>query len=147
ANAPSDDDAAPVVAALGRSADPDLALAALVRLADAADDRGELLAALRFDAGLRARLSALLGTSIALGDHLALAPSDWQVLSEEVLSEEALSEEALSEEALSAQPTRSRAEERMRAAAPGGAAQLRLAYRRELIAIAGRDLAAELDLD
>ena len=56
--------------ALGAAADPDLALAALARMPR---DR-ELLAAARADPGLRARLTAVLGASAALGDHLARHP-------------------------------------------------------------------------
>jgi len=62
--------------ALAAAADPDLALAALARMAFGADLRG----ALRADAGLRTRLTAVLGASAALGDHLARHPDDWRVL-------------------------------------------------------------------
>ncbi len=62
--------------AIGAAADPDLALAALARMPRDA----ELMAALREDAALRARLIAVLGTSAALGDHLARHPDHWRVL-------------------------------------------------------------------
>ena len=56
-----------LLAALAAAADPDLALATLARMprdACTAD-------ALRADAGLRNRLTAVLGASAALGDYLA----------------------------------------------------------------------------
>ncbi|MCL9796172.1 hypothetical protein MXD58_018055, partial [Frankia sp. AgKG'84/4] len=59
----------PVVAALAAAADPDLALAALERLVDALGpvEGPRLLAAMAREDGLRARLSAVLGASRALG--------------------------------------------------------------------------------
>jgi [glutamine synthetase] adenylyltransferase / [glutamine synthetase]-adenylyl-L-tyrosine phosphorylase len=62
--------------ALAGAADPDLALASLARLAG----NGALRAALRSDRGLRERLVSVLGTSAALGDHLARHPEDWRTL-------------------------------------------------------------------
>ena len=66
-----------LVGALAAAADPDAALAGLARLAP---DAG-LLAALRADPDLRTRLTAVLGASAALSDHLARHPADWRVLS------------------------------------------------------------------
>jgi len=71
---PGIDDA--MVDALAAAADPDLALTALTRIPR---DEG-MLAALRDQEGLRARLAAVLGASAALGDHLARHPEDWRVL-------------------------------------------------------------------
>ena len=68
---------ADLLASLATAADPDLALTTLARMPLS----GHLLAALRGDAGLRSRLTAVLGASAALGDHLARHPEDWQVLS------------------------------------------------------------------
>ncbi|HEV7792181.1 MAG TPA: bifunctional [glutamine synthetase] adenylyltransferase/[glutamine synthetase]-adenylyl-L-tyrosine phosphorylase [Pseudonocardia sp.] len=84
--------AEPVMWALARSPDPNLALRALERLSEA--DRTEwsaLDAALRKDEGLRGRLLALLGASTALGDHLVTRPAVWRHLS----SERALTPERL----------------------------------------------------
>jgi [glutamine synthetase] adenylyltransferase / [glutamine synthetase]-adenylyl-L-tyrosine phosphorylase len=66
-----------LLASLAAAADPDLALTTLARMPLS----GDLLAALRADAGLRSRLTAVLGASAALGDHLARHPEDWRVLS------------------------------------------------------------------
>ena len=70
--------------ALAATADPDLALSSLVRVlaSSGLDQRGadKLRAALADDAGLRLRLLAVLGTSIALGDHLARHPEHWRAL-------------------------------------------------------------------
>jgi glutamate-ammonia-ligase adenylyltransferase len=68
---------ADLLASLAAAADPDLALITLARM----PLDGDLLAALRADAGLRNRLTAVLGASAALGDHLVRRPDDWQVLS------------------------------------------------------------------
>ncbi len=115
ANAPVDEGAAAVVAALGRSADPDAAVRALARMAEP-----ELLDSLRADASLRARLTSLLGASPALADHLTAHRDDWRVLAGD------LDRPALE---------------------PAPIAQLRAAYRRGLLAIAGRDLAGDIQLE
>ena len=67
---------APIVSALAAAPDPDLALAGLARLLP--DE--QLLAALRADQGLRAGLSAVLGASAALADHLRRHRADWRLL-------------------------------------------------------------------
>src|ERR1700759_493874 len=65
------DDAEPVLVALSRSPDPDLALRELdrMRTADPAEWQ-DLADALRRDVGVRGRLWAVLGTSTALADFL-----------------------------------------------------------------------------
>src|ERR1700759_70569 len=63
--APVDDAAATVIAALGRTAAPDAAVAALAAMASATDG-DELLDELRDSAELRGRLLPLLGVSAAL---------------------------------------------------------------------------------
>ena len=71
----------PVLAALSRSADPDLALRNLDRLRDSlGEDWGGLDGALRVDALLRGRLFAVLGASSTLGDFLVAHPDQWQRL-------------------------------------------------------------------
>src|SRR5262245_22459289 len=69
---------APIVSALAAAPDPDLALAGLARLLP--DE--QLLAALRADQRLRAGLTAVLGTSAALADHLRRYQGDWRLLTD-----------------------------------------------------------------
>ena len=85
-----------VIEALAHVADPDLALLALVRLMEAlrarisaAPDDDELrkelpalIAALRRPGPARERLLAVLGASIALGDHLVAHPEHWRSVAE-----------------------------------------------------------------
>ncbi|WP_405815928.1 bifunctional [glutamine synthetase] adenylyltransferase/[glutamine synthetase]-adenylyl-L-tyrosine phosphorylase [Streptomyces sp. NBC_01390] len=69
--------------ALGATADPDLALLGLVRLAEAQDGRTarhELLDTVIAAKPLRDRLLGVLGASAALADHLIRHPHDWQAL-------------------------------------------------------------------
>src|SRR5579875_3239115 len=66
---------AELTAALAAAPDPDVALAGLARLSPDA----ELRRALRADAGLRARLTAVLGASPALAEHLRRHPGDWKL--------------------------------------------------------------------
>ncbi|OBG97933.1 bifunctional glutamine-synthetase adenylyltransferase/deadenyltransferase [Mycobacterium sp. E3251] len=66
---------------LSRAPDPDAALRALIRLAENPDtDWNELNAALLTERPLRGRLFAVLGASLALGDHLAVHPQSWKLL-------------------------------------------------------------------
>ncbi len=135
---PVDDGAAAVVSALGRAADPDLALLALSRVADA-----ELLAALRTDPVLRRRLVAVLGASTALGDHLAAHPADWRLLTGPPGLPDLL-------RAVGADPADPPAGTRgtpARGAGQDVVTDLRLAYRRHLLLLAARDLAGEVGVD
>ncbi|MBO0876375.1 MAG: bifunctional [glutamine synthetase] adenylyltransferase/[glutamine synthetase]-adenylyl-L-tyrosine phosphorylase, partial [Pseudonocardia sp.] len=145
-------EAEPVVWALARSPDPNLALRAVERLAESLSESGEgwaeLDAALRADLGLRGRLLALLGASTALGDHLITRPDRWR----ELASERALTSERLpdlgsrSEAMLRAVggveapnvPGRARATR----TGPDAVGALRDAYRDALLEIAAADLAA-----
>jgi glutamate-ammonia-ligase adenylyltransferase len=122
---------ADVLAALAAAADPDLALATLARLPhDAA-----LWAALRADEDFRARLTAVLGVSAALGGHLARHPGDWTLLS--------------GPGALRRSSAGELTGDLLAAVLPGGddasgstdpATALRVAYRRRLLHLAARDL-------
>ncbi len=70
---------------LSRAPDADAALRAMVRLAEAPDAGwDELDAALLTDRGLRGRLLSVLGSSLALGDHLVAHPQSWRLLQGEV---------------------------------------------------------------
>lgn len=67
--------------ALSRAPDPDAVLRALVRLSEHPEASwDELNAALLTERPLRGRLFAVLGSSLALGDHLAIHPRSWKLL-------------------------------------------------------------------
>ena len=75
------DDYVELLWSLSRAPDADAALRAMVRLADAVGgDWDELNAALLKDRPLRGRLFAVLGSSLALGDHLVANPRSWHLL-------------------------------------------------------------------
>jgi [glutamine synthetase] adenylyltransferase / [glutamine synthetase]-adenylyl-L-tyrosine phosphorylase len=137
---------ADLLAALAAAADPDLALAALTRIPRDA----ELADALRRDPGLRARLTAVLGASAALGGYLARHPSDWRVLSDVDAADGAGAAE-LRAELLTAVGARPDDPEPVAdpAAADGGdpATALPAAYRRRLLYLAARDLTGAITLD
>ena len=66
---------------LSRAPDADTALRTIVRLADAlGNDWDELKQALLKDRALRGRLFGVLGSSLALGDHLVACPAAWHLL-------------------------------------------------------------------
>ncbi|KWX67989.1 hypothetical protein ASJ79_19645, partial [Mycobacterium sp. NAZ190054] len=70
---------------LSRAPDADTALKAIVRLSEALGPGwAELDAALLQDRSLRGRLFAVLGSSLALGDHLAANPDSWRLLAGKV---------------------------------------------------------------
>jgi len=70
-----------LVTAIAAAADPDLALAGLSRLFAAAGRRRDALrAALRAEEDFRDRLTAVLGVSAGLADHLARHPEDAELL-------------------------------------------------------------------
>ncbi|MDF2710302.1 bifunctional [glutamine synthetase] adenylyltransferase/[glutamine synthetase]-adenylyl-L-tyrosine phosphorylase [Nonomuraea muscovyensis] len=116
-------------------ADPDLALAALARLAEQAPDA---LDALRGDDRLRARTLAVLGVSAALGDHLARHPEQLALLGEPGPGH--ARDELL--RAVGGDP----ADPSPRAAEPAALAALRVAYRGRLTRVAARDLTGEATL-
>jgi glutamate-ammonia-ligase adenylyltransferase len=66
---------------LSRAPNADAALRAMVRLADAlGGDWDELNRALVKDRSLRGRVFAVLGSSLALGDHLVAHPKSWHLI-------------------------------------------------------------------
>ena len=70
-----------VLWSLSRAPDADAALCATIRLAEAlGDDWDELNKALAAERSLRGRLFAVLGSSLALGDHLIAHPQAWHLL-------------------------------------------------------------------
>ena len=138
-----------LLASLAASADPDLALITLSRITLS----GDLLTALRADAGLRSRLTAVLGASAALGDHLARHPGDWRVLSgpdalrspgpAEVRADLLMAVGAKPDDPEPPSPPPRRTADP--AAAP--AASLAAAYRRRLLHLAARDLTGAVTVD
>ncbi|HEY7144347.1 MAG TPA: bifunctional [glutamine synthetase] adenylyltransferase/[glutamine synthetase]-adenylyl-L-tyrosine phosphorylase [Streptosporangiaceae bacterium] len=112
--------------AIAAAADPDLALAALARLPAQPD----LRAALRADQGTRARLTAVLGASAALGEHLARHPEHWRVLTGPGALARPGAVQLRAELAAAAGPR----------ASPDPVTALRVAYRRRLLHLAARDL-------
>jgi glutamate-ammonia-ligase adenylyltransferase len=151
-----------LVGALAAAADPDAALAGLARLAP---DAG-LLAALRADPDLRNRLTAVLGASAALSDHLARHPADWRVLSGPDAAREPGPGELRAALLASVGADPADPEPVSRLARPGAdpagpgpagdparrpgpdpATSLRVAYRRALLRLAARDLTGAVTLD
>jgi glutamate-ammonia-ligase adenylyltransferase len=75
------DDYVELLWSLSRAPDADAALRTMVRLADAVGGGwDELNSALLKDRSLRGRLFAVLGSSLALGDHLVANPPSWHLL-------------------------------------------------------------------
>src|SRR3954469_22635549 len=159
-NEPADPEAGPVVAALARAGDPDLAVRSLARLVEALDatdpDGGlaaGLLARLRGSGTLRARLLAVLGASSGLADHLAAQPADWVVLDTEGRSTRPSPQELEQQMlfAVGADPDDPPWGVRLRPppphAAPARVHELRHAYLRAVLSLAGRDLGDGLPAD
>ncbi|HSA52331.1 MAG TPA: bifunctional glutamine-synthetase adenylyltransferase/deadenyltransferase, partial [Yinghuangia sp.] len=124
--------------ALSATADPDLALLGLVRLAEAAEDRAVLLSTLASAKPLRDRLLGVLGVSAALGDHLARHPEDWRTL--------------VTYDVHEARPTpeyfrRTLAAELGELTGEAALDALRVAYRRCLLSIAARDVCGTAEVE
>jgi glutamate-ammonia-ligase adenylyltransferase len=132
-----------LLTAIAAAASPDLALAALagMRRSEPPPAAAELVAALRAEPGLRDRLTAVLGASQELGDHLRRHAGDWRLLR----GPDALrppSADELRAELLTAAGACDGDEQPVAASPPGSdpMAGLRLAYRRRLLRLAARDL-------
>ena len=140
-------------AVLADTADPDLALLGLVRLLDALTARdagrpgesvagaGALIRLLIGGGPGRHRLLAVLGFSAALGDHLGRHPEHWTVPAEE--GRQRMPAGALRRQLLLA--VRADPDAPVPVSGLGrddGYDALRVAYRRHLLALAGRDLSS-----
>ena len=151
---PADEDAAVVVGALADTADPDLAASTLARLVGAVHRPQELLQGVRERSGLRQRLFSVIGTSIALGDHLVAYPEDWYVLADDDVTSVRPSLLGLQWQLLDAVgavpgsplPWGSGGA-RARGAGSDVLASLRHAYRRCLVALAARDLSGTMAVE
>jgi glutamate-ammonia-ligase adenylyltransferase len=138
-----------VLTALAAAADPDLALTGLARVFGAAKDRLELRQALHDEPEFRDRLTAVLGVSAGLADHLTRHPEDGQVLRGTV-SRPGPAE--LREHLLRAVGANPRLSEPVAGQEPGRArsdhvAALAAAYRRRLLHLAARDLTGVATVD
>jgi len=124
---PATGGAGDVLAALGRSADPDLALRQLHRIDESARRAGteDVVAAVCEDPALREALAAVLGASLALGDDLVANPDRWQALRTPVDDEG----DPFAGEPVDTGPA------------------LRSAYRRALLRIAAADLTQQADVE
>ena len=134
--------------ALANAADPDLALASLVRMRPSQELRG----ALRADPFLRHRLISVLGASAALGDHLARHQDQWKLLAGQTPFPAKGSSPELRAELLhavggthgnGAEPVADRTLVEGR----DPATRLRIGYRRRLLQIAAADLTGALPLE
>jgi glutamate-ammonia-ligase adenylyltransferase len=148
----------PLVALLGRTADPDEALGCLLRLLDAVDDqqedqdgaggREELLAALVHDEGTAMRLLCVLGASEALAHHLTRHPEQWRELRDPTMGSTRPAAYAVRAGlllAVGAEPSDAVPVATVEDAAAVDA--LRVEYRRVLLRLAARDLAHDLGVD
>uniref|UniRef100_UPI0024551873 bifunctional [glutamine synthetase] adenylyltransferase/[glutamine synthetase]-adenylyl-L-tyrosine phosphorylase n=1 Tax=Nocardia gipuzkoensis TaxID=2749991 RepID=UPI0024551873 len=139
----------PVLWALSRAPDADLALSTLMRLRESIGNGWDAIdSAIRTDTSLRGRLFALLGSSSALGDHLVAEPSAWEVLRRKELPErdELIADllavvEAEPEQGPNAAPLLFRAG----ISGPEVVASLRRRYRDQLMLLAALDLAATVE--
>jgi len=140
--------AEPLVAILGQAADPDLALAALVRLAEEVPDADEMLTELADDEGTAMRLLAVLGASEALGHHLTRHPEHWRDLTDPTLGSTRMPAYFLRAELLRAVGADPAVPDPV-AGLPDPAAvdALRVAYRRLLLRLAARDLGHQVGVD
>ncbi len=138
----------PLVAILSRTADPDAALTALVRLVEAAGDPDDLLAAVCDDEGTSMRLLSVLGASTALADHLIRHPAHWRELRDPTLGSTRPAAYALREGLLEAVGADPHASAPVATLADDEAVDaLRVEYRRVLLRLAARDLAHDLAID
>lgn len=120
---------------LSRAPDADVALRTMVRLADALESGwDELNGALLKDRGLRGRLFSVLGSSLAVGDHLVAHPQSWHLLAGKA-------------ELPSAATLRDTFEQQAAGAADARAAlpALRTLYRDRLMVLAALDLASTVE--
>ena len=133
-----------IVAALAAAADPDLALTGLARISSAAADPAALRAALRGEQDFRDRLTAVLGVSAALADHLTRHPADCEVLRGAVsrAGPAELRDEML--HAVGADPA---GPEDPLACGKEPVAALAAAYRRRLLHLAARDMTGVATVD
>ncbi len=141
-----------ILVAISRAGRPELAVYGLTRLYEACPNPAELIEALRLHPRFRGRLIALLGASTVLSEHLAAWPEDWRALLPEAPAEMLLAPKAIRTvlfESVGIDPDQPvcTGTEGARASVTGGKAiaQLRRAYRSQLLIIAAHDLAPAVE--
>ncbi len=137
----------PVVAAIAAAADPDLALTGMARLFGATANKDALRAALRAEQDFRERLTAVLGVSAGLADHLARHPEDAEILRGAVSRPDPAELRAKMLRAVGADPDDPDDPESPMAAGREPVAALAAAYRRRLLHLAARDLTGAATVD
>jgi [glutamine synthetase] adenylyltransferase / [glutamine synthetase]-adenylyl-L-tyrosine phosphorylase len=139
----------PLLAALAQAADPELALTGLSRVAERSSDDSALHEALNADRSFRERLTAVLGVSKELAEHLARHPADCEVLRGPAAGRRpdpgAIRAELLT--AVGADPDAAAPAAAKDANGTDPAAPLTAAYRRRVLHLAGRDLTGEASVD
>jgi glutamate-ammonia-ligase adenylyltransferase len=139
-------DGHPLLTALAQAADPGLALAGLARIAERVPGLTEQLTS---DAAFSARLTAVLGVSKALADHLARHPEDRVVLrgqdADRRQDQAAIRADLLT--AVAADPGSSEPRADLDAGKTDPAARLAAAYRRRVLHLAARDLTGKASVD
>jgi [glutamine synthetase] adenylyltransferase / [glutamine synthetase]-adenylyl-L-tyrosine phosphorylase len=138
----------PLLAAVAQAADPHLALDGLARITERIADRSAaFLAALRDDPAYSARLTAVLGVSKALADHLVRHPGDCEVLRGPDAGRRPGAAEVRAEllSAVAADPHKEEPVAVPRDGDPAG--PLAAAYRRRVLHLAARDLTGVATVD
>ncbi|MDT0201633.1 bifunctional [glutamine synthetase] adenylyltransferase/[glutamine synthetase]-adenylyl-L-tyrosine phosphorylase [Nocardioides sp. AE5] len=131
-----------LVPLFARTGDPDLALAALVDLAEAVDDRDDLLQAITGDGETGERLLLVLGASEALGSHLRRHPGHWHDLRDPHLASTRPTSSALRADLLAAVGAEASSPAPVATLPDVEAADaLRVQYRRHLLSLCARDVA------
>src|SRR5580704_1094245 len=136
----------PLLTALAAAADPDLALTGLARLFGATEDRHALRQALRDEPEFRDRLTAVVGVSAGLADHLTRHPADCQLLRGNLCRP---GPAELREQMLLAVGANPRLAEPVASqdAKEEPVAALAAAYRRRLLHLAARDMTAVVSVE
>jgi len=140
------EDADPLVALLAGTADPDQALAGLVRLAERSEPG--FVSELADDEGTAMRVLSVLGASQALTDHLCRHPDQWRELADPFLGSTRPAAYAVRDALLrsvGADPRHHSATATLPHAEAVDA--LRVEYRRLLTRLAARDLAHHVGVD
>ncbi|MBS2938543.1 bifunctional [glutamine synthetase] adenylyltransferase/[glutamine synthetase]-adenylyl-L-tyrosine phosphorylase [Nocardioides sp. J2M5] len=143
----------PLTDVLAATADPDAALAELLRLVEALDDRSAgagraMLTEVADDEGTAMRLCCVLGASAALAQHLVRHPDHWRELTDPTLGSTRPAAYAVRAAMLAAVGADHTATEPVATVADAEAVDaLRVEYRRILLRLAARDLAHHVGVD